>query len=244
MNIEGTYTLQATSEEVWRYLMEPEILRTTLPGVESVERVDEGVYDITVTMHYASFKGSYRGRLIFSEQHYPYHYRLNLEREGGTLNGSGNVNLNAHENTTTVTYKGTLTTSKPGIQLPQLMVRGAVKLFIQQYFLALAERLQSEQRTQRMMEREAGNNGLIRRPGNTIIEMETVQEYEERLALHPTIYSRIVSLFRLGAGDPAQEIAWEQRLRRIGVVSSLLFLVWIGTRLPGRRVRDDWYELD
>ncbi|MBA2682702.1 MAG: hypothetical protein H0U76_30465 [Ktedonobacteraceae bacterium] len=239
MNIEGTYTLQATSEEVWRYLMEPEILRTTLPGVESVERVDEGVYDITVALHYASFKGSYQGRLIFSEQHYPYHYRLKVEREEDALNGSGSVNLSAHGDTTTVAYKGTLTTNRMGIQLPQLMTKGAVKLFIQQYFLALAERLQSEQSR---VEQEAGKNGFIRR--STIIELETVQEQEEQRVLQTTIYSRIVSLFRLGVGDPVQEIAWAQRLRRFSVVSSLLFLVWVGTRLPGRKVNDDWDEIN
>lgn len=235
MNIEGTYTLQAAKEEVWRHLVGQEILRTTIPGVESIERVDEGVYDMTVATHYASLKGSYRVRLTFSEQHYPYHYRFKLEREEGTFNGSGSVNLSSHGNTTVVAYKGTLTTSKSSIQLPQLMVKGAVKLFIQQYFLALAERLQSEQRLHSITDREAGDNEFIRRDSIIEMEVETVQEYEEQDATRPTIYSRIVSLFHLGAGDPEREIAWEQRLQRIGMVSGLLFLVWVGTRLPRRR---------
>ncbi len=235
MNIEGTYTLQATGEEVWRHLIEPESLRTTIPGVESIERIDEGVYDITVAIHYASLKGSYRGRLTFSEQYYPYHYRLNLEREGDTFNGFGSVNLSANGNTTIVSYKGTLITSKSSIQLPQLMVKGAVKLFIQQYFLALVEYLQSEQQTQSMVNGAVKDNDFTSRSNIIELAAETVQGYEERNAAQVTIYSRIVSLFRLGAGDLEREAEWEQRLRRISVVSSLLFLVWVGTRLPRRK---------
>ncbi len=238
MNIEGTYTLQAAEVEVWRHLMEHEMLRATIPGVESVERVDEGVYDITLTIHYASLKGSYRGRLTFSEQHYPYHYRLTLEREGGAFSGSSSVNLSAHGDTTIVAYKGTLTTSKSGIKLPQSMVKGAVKLFIQQYFLALAEHLQSEQHIQGMTNGEAGYNGFVRQPESSP-ELAMAQEYGEQDAVHPTIYSRIVSLFRLGAGNSERQVEWEQRLRRISTVSGLLFLVWLGTRLPRRRYPRD-----
>lgn len=233
MNIEGTYTLQVAGGEVWRHLMEQESLRTTIPGVESIERVDQGVYDITIAIHYASLKGSYKGRLTFSEQHYPYHYRLTFEREEGTFNAFGSVNLSTNGNMTIVAYKGTLTISKSSIQLPQLMVKGAVKLFIQQYFLALAEQLQSEQQNTsgRVVEENepTGQSNIIE------LATETVQEYEERNAAHPTIYSRIVSLFHLGAGDLEQEATWEYRLRRISVVSGLLFLVWLGTRLPRRR---------
>ena len=233
MNIEGTYTLQAAGGEVWKHLMEQESLRTTIPGVESIERVDQDVYDITVAIHYASLKGSYKGRLTFSEQHYPYHYRLSLEREEGTFNVFGSVNLSTNGNVTIVAYKGTLATSKPSMQLPLLMVKGAVKLFIQQYFLALAEQLRSKQQS------TSGNAVQENEPSgqSNIIELATemAQGYEERNATHPTIYSRIVSLFHLGAGNLEQEAVWEHRLQRISIVSSLLFLVWLGTRLPRRR---------
>lgn len=235
MNIEGTYTLQGAGEEVWRHLTGQESLRVTIPGVESIQRVDEGVYDITVAIHYASLKGSYRGRLIFSEQHYPYHYRLNLEKEGGAFSGSGSVNLSTNGHTTIVAYKGTVVNGKSSIQLPQLMMKGTVKLFIQQYFLALAEHLQSEHGTEHASDRAIEDNEVNRRSNIIELATETVQRYEERSAARPTIYSRIVSLFHLGAGDLTQEVEWEQRLKRISIVSSLLFLVWVGTRLPRRK---------
>ena len=236
MNIEGTYTLQAPGEEVWHYLMDQEILHATIPGVESVEQIDKNTYDIIITVQYASLKGSYRGHLTHSEQQYPYHYRLNIEGEGsqGTFNGSGSVHLNTHENTTIIAYKGTLTTSKLGAHLPQSLVKGAVKLFIQQYFLALAERLQSEQQAQSLADPETENSEIIRQTrGNTLIRPSEAAQKDTDT--RPTIYARIVHLFHLGVGNPDQEIRWEQRLRRISIASSLLFLVWIGTRLPRRK---------
>src|SRR5256885_13676838 len=41
MIIEGTYTLQATPEDVWRCLMDEQILRSAIPGLESLERRSE-----------------------------------------------------------------------------------------------------------------------------------------------------------------------------------------------------------
>ncbi len=234
MNIEGTYTLQAPGEEVWHYLMDQEILRTTIPGVESVEQIDKDTYDITVTIKYASLKGRYRGRLTHSEQQYPYHYRLQIEGEGrqSTFNGSGSIHLNAHENTTIIAYKGALTTSKLSAHLPQSLVKGAAKLFIQQYFLALAERLQSEQ--QGLTNPEVRDSEVIKPvKENPVTPLaRTTPEHSDTKA---TIYTRIVHLLHLGTDDSQQATKWEQRLRRISIVSSLLFLVWIGTRIPRRR---------
>jgi len=234
MNIEGTYTLQAPGEEVWHYLMDQEILRTTIPGVESVEQIDKNTYDITVTMQYASLKGSYHGHLIHSEQQYPYHYRLHIEGEGsqGTFSGSGSVHLNTHENTTIIAYKGTLTTGKLSSHLPQSLVKGAVKLFIQQYFLALAERLQNKQQAQSQADPETDAGEIIRRGNTLTLPAEATQKNTDARS---TIYTRIVHLLHLGAGDPDEEIRWAQRLRRVSIASGLLFLVWIGTRLPRRR---------
>ncbi len=58
-----------------------------------------------------------------------------------------------------------------------------------------------------------------------------------RIAVSPSVnqpefFHRIVRQLRLGSNDPLLEEQWVRRLRRIGIVSVLLLLVWIGTRLP------------
>ncbi|GAC1627878.1 MAG: hypothetical protein NVS4B9_19460 [Ktedonobacteraceae bacterium] len=247
MNIEGTYTLQAPEEEVWQCLMNQEAMRATIPGIESLEQIDQNTYDVSVTIHYASLKGSYHGRVTLSEQQYPYHYRLHIEGEGsqGTFNGTGSVHLNARANTTIVTYKGTLTIGKPGPALTQSIVKGAVKLLIQQYFLALAEQLQNTQNTQSvlgvtgvqsMSGIEAGLSSARgeRTATDATISGEEIQQRSGRASIYTALSSRIVHVLHLGAENQQQAARWEKRLRRIGIASSLLFLVWVGTRIPRR----------
>jgi len=44
----------------------------------------------------------------------------------------------------------------------------------------------------------------------------------------------VVRRLGLGEGDPVEEERWVKRVRRFGVLSILLLLVWVGTRLPGK----------
>ena len=53
----------------------------------------------------------------------------------------------------------------------------------------------------------------------------------------PSFLHLVVRQLRLGDHDPFLEQQWVNRLRRMGLVSMLLFFVWVGTRLP-RRARD------
>src|SRR5437016_14149974 len=51
MIIEGTYTLQATTEDVCRCLMDEQILSRAIPGSESQERLDWR--HLSITMHFS-----------------------------------------------------------------------------------------------------------------------------------------------------------------------------------------------
>ena len=111
MNIEGTYTLQAPSTEVWHTLLDTQLLQQTIPGIKSLEQVNENTYAVVFTIKQVPLKGTYQGQIILSEQHYPYHYHLTFEGKGadGTISGAGNIHLNGYNTTTVITYKGTLT---------------------------------------------------------------------------------------------------------------------------------------
>ena len=248
MNIEGTYTLQGTPEEVWRCLMDPQVLRRAIPGVERLERENTHRYAVTMHIRHAPLMGLYQGHVTISEQHYPHQYRLTIEGEGkqGKISGEGVIQLSRHDENTVVAYKGTLNPGRLATLLPPPLVQGAAKLLIQQFFTGLAEYLRTLNRVEVSISlADIHNGGLARQEeGEWRKEPVTITAGARRSffpsALLPFPIGRtspllaIVRRLGLGKGDPAEEARWAERGRRLGFIMTLLALVWVGTRLPRR----------
>lgn len=238
MNIEGTYTLQAPPENVWQALMDQQVLLRAVPGIEKLEQISEDTYEIAMHIQHSPLRGSYNGHITISEQQYPYHYRINIEGEGrqATIHGSGSIHLNGHDQTTIIAYKGTLASNKPDPLFSPIVVKGAAKLLIQQFFSTLAGQLRTystEEIALTVSAEEPEDATIIRRPTGNIVVLPatTTPEIIEKVTFTRTL----VRLFGLGAGDPAQEARWEMRIHRASIISGLLLLIWIGTRLPGKK---------
>jgi uncharacterized protein len=222
MDIEGTYTLQAAPEDVWRCLIDPQALRQCIPDMERLERIDEHTFEIALHIRHSPLLGFYQGRIHLSNLRSPESYQIAVTGEGnrgiGAISGDGMVELSAHGNNTVVTYHGTLHLAKPESLLPPPLVKGTARLLLQQFFTALADYLRAMQ-------------PAIIVESEEWIEVPASEEAgEEPLSL----LQRAARTLRLGGGDPAREEQWVRAGKRVGAVLALLFLVWVGTRLPRR----------
>ncbi|GCF09054.1 CoxG family protein [Dictyobacter arantiisoli] len=235
MNIEGTYTVQARSHEVWRYLTDPELLNQTAPGITSVSSVDEHTHTITIFIDNAPFKGSHQGQITLSELQYPYHYRLSLSSEGAlNLQGVGSIHLHERDGKTIIAYKGALTAKTTALWSPAL-VKGAAKLFIQQYFHALADHLRMLPGAQSVPDTQTTSSTVSQPAGEITIVPHAHADNNEEELLPDTVSAKVVHLLHLGAANTEEQVRWERRLRRTSTITGLLVLVWIGTKLPRRR---------
>ena len=232
MDIEGTYTLQASPEEVWQCLMDEQVLRRAIPGVEKLEPLGEHRYSVTLYIKQAPLIGAYHGQVTISEQHYPYYYHIAIEGEGrqSRISGGGVVHLNERDENTVVAYKGTLNIGKLGTLLPPPLVKGTAKLLLQQFFTALSEYLRTL--IPSFLAPEMTENGQ---------DAAMVEQFDEQVTIvpafaSPTLLHALVHGLKLGGGDPALEDLWVSRIRRVGVLCGLLLLVWVGTKLPRRPV--------
>lgn len=234
MEIEGTYTLQAAPEEVWKCLMDQQTLQDTIPGIQRLEALGEHTHAFTLHIRHAPLKGSYSGQVRVIEQDYPSSYRLTVEGEGqqGKINGEWRVHLSSLNANTVVAYKGTLHPGKLSTLLPAPMVKGTIKVLIEQFFTTLADQLRTSGRTSISTLEDIG--GLVE-----IEEASNGHDPVISAAEQPTFLHRVVRQLGLGSGDPVVEDQWVTRLRRISAVSILLLLVWIGTRLPRKLLAHD-----
>lgn len=231
MEIEGTYTLQATSKEVWQLLTDQHTLLDTLPEIEKLERVDDYTHSLALHLPYTPLQGTYYGLIRVAESHRPNHSRLIIESvrdTQDTMSGEAIVDVQSHEGTTIVTYKCDISLHKAGTQLQRTVIKGAVKLLIQQFFTALEEQLWQQTAKKRVaVDEEIITITAVQHPGS--------QPRSGREKARPVPFlQRIVHLLRLGKGNLAEEERWTQRIRRTAYASMLLFLVWVGTRIPRR----------
>ncbi|GAC1394682.1 MAG: hypothetical protein NVS4B11_27450 [Ktedonobacteraceae bacterium] len=234
MEIEGTYTLQAKPEEVWQRLRDQQALLHTIPEIQQLERIDEHSHSLALHLTYTPLLGTYYGRIRVAEHDYPHHCRIIIESvrdTQNTISGEAIVDLRSHEDATVFIYKGTIQLNKLGTQLQATVVKGAVKLLVQQLFTALEEQLWQHRAKEKTVKVEA-----------ELINITTVQRAappsrfrrNQEKTRPASLLQRIVHLLRLGKGEFAQEEQWTQRIRRASYASMLLFLVWVGTRLPRR----------
>ncbi len=235
MNIDGTYTLQAPPERVWQCLLDQHVLRQIVPGIERIEQIDQDSYTITVHYKHSPLKGTYQGRLSLTEQQYPYHYHITVAGEGSqeSINGAGDVHLHRHNETTVITYKGTLNIGKVTRVKPTL-IKGATKLLIQRFFTALADQLHTDHDQQASTTIQSENLFPVAQSGKavTILPGQT----DEPATRSRGIFRTITHLFKPRTGTSLQKNAqgrpWQRQLRRYSALSALLFLVWLGTRIP------------
>lgn len=232
MNIEGTYTLQASPEQVWQSLMDPEVLLNTVPGIEHLEKIDASMYEMTMQVKHAPLKGSYQGRITISEEQYPYHYRITVQGGGrqNSFSGSGSVHLNGQSDTTVIAYKGNLVQEKRSPLLPPAVIKGAAKLLIQQFFTMLAAHLRTRIPVATIGTERSENGKVIQQAGGTITVLPATLPEEQ-----PGLLRTLIQRSNLGGGDPQEEERLELFIQRIGVVVALLFLIWLGTRIPRKR---------
>jgi carbon monoxide dehydrogenase subunit G len=237
MDVEGTYTLQSSPEDIWQSLMDRQVLLRTVPGIEQLEQLDKDTYALAIHIKHAPLIGTYHGYVTVTEQQYPYHYRLIIDGEGrqSMLSGSGVVHLSQRDSMTIIAYKGTLNLGKLGTLIPAAIIKGTAKLLLQQFFMALADHLRAKLPAQVAVSAELEGALPVQQPGENsiVLPLPAVPAQEQpKSALYSTFLYTIVHWFGLGAGNPQDEALWTMRLRRVGIVSGLLLLVWIGTRLP------------
>ncbi len=254
MHIEGTYTLLVPPERVWHGMRNQQILLRAVPGVREIEALDGHTFAISLTMNQEPFIGDCQGTLTISEQQFPYHYRIAIQgtNDLGQFRGKVSIHLQDRNHSTIVAYTGTVHLDPSGSPTSMTLTRGATKLLIQQFFIALDDQLQAYDALDTDFAtaierydsyRGAGTVGMKSKNG-VLLKRDTANPMAAISPQSPQaspeqgdIFSTIVHLIGLGHDQPEQEQIWTRRLRRASAIASLLFLVWLGTRLPRPRAK-------
>lgn len=232
MQIDGTYTLQATAQDVWSCLTDQQTIQHALPGLERLSRIDDHTYTFAIHLRHAPLRGSYTGTASI-EPGEPAAFNVKIEGEGPAtiFHGECAIRLNAQDENTVVSYQGALQVDRGKTLVPTPLLKATIRVLLQHFFTTLTDQLRTE---------KAGPiyvttlEEQYERP--FMEEQISEQLVRARQISAPTLLHRMVRLLGLGGQSPEMEEQWVRRLRQGGIIAALLLLVWVGTRLPRRRV--------
>ncbi len=145
MELNGSQVINASREEVWNALNDPEVLAASIPGCQSLEKTSDTEFNAVVKAKVGPVKATFKGEVQLSDMVAPESYLLSGEGKGGAAGfakGSARVALTEAEDGTELTYE---VTAKVGGKLAQLgarLVDGVSKKLAGEFFVAFKNKVE------------------------------------------------------------------------------------------------------
>lgn len=145
MNITATHSFSAAPPEVWKLLMDPEAIKSCLPGCRELRPVGDDRYHAEMTIGVAAVSGSFTATVVLSEQVPPQSYRLSVDATGkpGFAKGSAMIVLSPTPSGTEIQVTASAEVGGLIARVGQRLVEGVAKMTMDRFFSCLAARIGS-----------------------------------------------------------------------------------------------------
>jgi carbon monoxide dehydrogenase subunit G len=108
MNMTGEQRIAASPQRVWEALNDPEILRASIPGCQSLTKESDTRLTATVEVKVGPIGARFKGAVSLEDINPPHGYTLMLEGNGGiagSMKGAAKVRLKAEGGGTLLSYE-------------------------------------------------------------------------------------------------------------------------------------------
>jgi uncharacterized protein len=137
MDMTGQYRIPAPREQVWAALNDPAMLRASLPGCESLEKVSDHEFAATVVAKVGPVKAKFNGNVTLSNLNPPESYTISGEGKGGAAGfakGGADVRLTEEGDITVLTYTAKADVGGKLAQLGSRLIDGTAKKMADEFF--------------------------------------------------------------------------------------------------------------
>jgi len=145
MDISSTYSFPATPPEVWKLLMDPDAIKSCLPGCRELRPIGDNRYHAEITIGVAAVSGSFTATVALSDQVPPQSYRLSVDATGkpGFAKGSALIVLSPTPPGTEIRVTASAEVGGLIARVGQRLVEGVAKMTMDRFFSCLAARIGS-----------------------------------------------------------------------------------------------------
>lgn len=143
MEMTGEQLIPLPQASTWDALNDPAMLRQCIPGCESMERVADDQYELTMTARVGPVSAKFKGRMTLSEVDAPNSYTLLFEGQGGVAGfakGQANVRLTPEDEGTRLRYAAKAMIGGKLAQVGARLIDGVAKKMAAQFFTEFNKR--------------------------------------------------------------------------------------------------------
>ncbi len=144
MEMNGKQHIPVAQDTVWRALNDPEVLKSCIPGCETVERISDEEYVVTLVAAVGPVRAKFKGKMLLKDINPPHSYRLAFEGQGGVAGfgkGEAQVSLAPEGEATVMSYNAKAQVGGKLAQVGSRLIDGAAKKIADEFFTAFNQRL-------------------------------------------------------------------------------------------------------
>jgi uncharacterized protein len=137
MDMTGTQRIEAPRKVVWAALNDPDILKQSIPGCESIEKISDTQMTAKVTLKIGPVRASFTGKVTLSDLDPPNGYTIVGEGSGGAAGfakGGARVRLEEDGTATILSYDVKADVGGKLAQLGGRLIDGAAKKLAGEFF--------------------------------------------------------------------------------------------------------------
>ncbi len=137
MEMKGEQLIPLPQQQVWEALNDPEVLRACVPGCESIEKVSDTEFKITMTAAIGPVKAKFNSKLLLSDMNPPSSYSLTFEGSGGAASfgkGGATVTLVPAGNATRLEYAAKASVGGKLAQVGSRLIDGVAQKMTEDFF--------------------------------------------------------------------------------------------------------------
>ena len=146
MELKGKQLIPLRQELVWNGLNDPEVLRASLPGCDSIEKTAEDSYRLVMVAAVGPVKARFSGSLALSDVRAPKSYTLTFEGSGGAVGfgkGSADVELSVVDGGTLLAYQAKVQVGGKLAQVGSRLISGVAEKMATEFFTRFQAHLMS-----------------------------------------------------------------------------------------------------
>lgn len=137
MELVGEHRFKEPRQQVWNFLLDPNVLKACLPGCEKLDQVGPDEYAATMKIGVAMIRGTFQGHVKITDKQEPEKYTMAVDGSGpqGQVSGVGTLELvEDGEGGTIVKYHGTANVRGTLARVGARVVQPAAKMIVGQFF--------------------------------------------------------------------------------------------------------------